>query len=95
MAVAGHAKERKPNSPSAQRQAESSTAWGSDLGRVVTVEVICPEMTAGRGEVLLRIWAVTSGDPESCPQEAPRARQLLRPAEWYVGIVMMIIERTR
>ena len=57
----------------------------------MTAEVICPEVTAGRGEVLLRIWAVTSGDPESCPQEAPRARQLLRPAEWYVGIVMMII----
>jgi hypothetical protein len=38
---------------------------------------------------------VTSGGPESCPQEAPRARQLLRAAEWYVGIVMMIIERTR
>lgn len=95
MAMAGLAKERRPNSPSAQRQAESSSAWGHDLGRVVTAEVICLKMTAGRGEVLLRIWTVTSGDPESCPQEAPMARQLLRAAEWYVGIVMMIIERTR
>ncbi len=27
----------------------------------------------------------------SCPQEVPRARQLRQAAEWYVGIVMMII----
>jgi hypothetical protein len=72
MAVAGHAKERKPNSPSAQRQAESSTAWGSDLGRVVTVEVICPEMTAGRGEVLLRIWTAS---PPGVQRVVPRRRR--------------------
>jgi hypothetical protein len=34
---------------------------------------------------------VTSGVRRSCPQEAPRARQLRQAAESYVGIVMMII----
>jgi hypothetical protein len=38
---------------------------------------------------------VTSGGARSCPQEAPRARQLLQAAERYVGIVMMIIVGTR
>jgi hypothetical protein len=42
-------------------------------------------MTAGRGEVLLRIWMVSPQGAGSCPQEAPRARQLLQAAEWYVG----------
>ena len=95
MAVAGLAKERRPEFSVSPAAGGVIQCMGHDLGRVVTAEVICLKMTAGRGEVLLRIWTVTSGDPESCPQEAPMARQLLRAAEWYVGIVMMIIERTR
>src|SRR5215217_7990408 len=39
-----------------------------------------------------RALLVTSGQ-RSCPQEAPRARQLLQVAECCVGMVMMIIRR--
>jgi hypothetical protein len=53
------------------------------------------EMTAGRGEVLLLTVSPPGAGQGSCPQEAPRARQLHQAAEWYGGIVMMIIGGTR
>jgi hypothetical protein len=58
-----------------------------------TADADLSKMTAGQGEVPYGFETVSLRVAGSCPQEVPRARQLLRAAEWYVGIVMMIIGR--